>query len=116
MSDILFIHPTDSTEYNLGIAIISAVVKEKGFTSELFMLDFRRPVEMLDTELVAKIQTEQPLLIAISVMSTYWKTLRFMVTSSKRTFSSSNSGRWLASDIGAGRNSRTSLCRLYLSR
>jgi anaerobic magnesium-protoporphyrin IX monomethyl ester cyclase len=75
MSDILFIHPTDSTEYNLGIAIISAVVKEKGFTSELFMLDFRRPVEMLDTELVAKIQTEQPLLIAISVMSTYWKPL-----------------------------------------
>jgi len=72
MSDVLFIFPTDNAEYHLGIATLSAVLKREGFSVALLMIDFRHDQETIDAELLAKVQTEKPSLIAVSAMSFYW--------------------------------------------
>ena len=73
MSDILFVFPTNNNEYSLSIAIISGVIKQNGFSSCLFTLDFRCPSEDIDAELVELMRNNSFMLIAISLYTNYWK-------------------------------------------
>lgn len=75
MSDVLFIFPTDCGEFNVGISSMAAVLKQKGFSTSLYLIDMFKEAEAT-ARLEEAIRRENPTLIAFSIVSNYWTYMR----------------------------------------
>ena len=75
MSDVLFVFATDGAEFHMGIASISAVLKEHAHSTSLCLIHLLHEEETRQ-RLEEMIQRDQPLLIAVSVMSCHWEAIR----------------------------------------
>lgn len=76
MADVLFVLVTDGVEYHHGMARVSAVLKQHGHSTALFVFHLLRDCEALRAEFEETLRRERPLLVAASVISGHWDIVR----------------------------------------